>query len=350
MDKYFEEDTNYLIKNCSYLKELESKTILVTGATGLIGSTLIKTILEYSSFTHNNIKVIALGRNKEKMMKIFEKYVNDNNFSIFVGDINSKIEIEENIDYIIHTAAVTKSKVLKDHPVETTLTAILGTKNVLDLASEKHIEGMVYLSSMEAYGTFEESLTVNEEMLGYIDLKNVRNGYAESKRMCEFLCNAYFTEYNVPVKSARLAQTFGAGVPVDDTRIFASIARDVINKENIVLHTKGLSEANYCYISDTINAILTILIKGVNGETYNIANEKCHTTICDMANMVCEKIANGNIKVVFDIPEDVSINGYAPDTKMKLSSEKLRGLGWKPQYDLEKSYQRLILSYKERMK
>lgn len=144
MDKYFEEDTNYLIKNCSYLKELESKTILVTGATGLVGSTLIKTILEYSSFTHNNIKVIALGRNKEKMMKMFEKYVNDNNFSIFVGDINSKIEIEENIDYIIHTAAVTKSKVLKDHPVETTLTAILGTKNVLDLASEKHIEGMVY--------------------------------------------------------------------------------------------------------------------------------------------------------------------------------------------------------------
>lgn len=350
MDRYFEEDINFLIKNCLCLKELKNKTILVTGATGLVGSTLIKTILEYASFTHSNIKVIAFGRNKEKMMKMFEKYVNDKNLSVLVGDVNSKIEIEENIDYIIHTAAVTKSKVLKDCPVETTLTAILGTKNVLDLASEKHIEGMVYLSSMEAYGIFEKSLTVNEEMLGYIDLKNVRNGYAESKRMCEFLCNAYFTEYNVPVKSARLAQTFGAGVPVDDTRIFASIARDVINKENIVLHTKGLSEANYCYISDTINAILTILIKGANGETYNIANENCHTTIRDMANMVCENIADGNIKVVFDIPEDVSINGYAPDTKMKLSSEKLRGLGWKPQYDLEDSYQRLILSYKERMK
>ena len=350
MDRYFEEDINFLIKNCLCLKELKNKTILVTGATGLVGSTLIKTILEYASFTHSNIKVIAFGRNKEKMMKMFEKYVNNKNLSVLVGDVNSKIEIEENIDYIIHTAAVTKSKVLKDCPVETTLTAILGTKNVLDLASEKHIEGMVYLSSMEAYGTFEKSFTVNEEMLGYIDLKNVRNGYAESKRMCEFLCNAYFTEYNVPVKSARLAQTFGAGVPVDDTRIFASIARDVINKENIVLHTKGLSEANYCYISDTINAILTILIKGVNGETYNIANENCHTTIRDMANMVCENIADGNIKVVFDIPEDISVNGYAPDTKMKLSSEKLRGLGWKPQYDLENSYQRLILSYKERMK
>ena len=196
MDRYFEEDINFLIKNCLCLKELENKTILVTGATGLVGSTLIKTILKYASFTHSNIKVIAFGRNKEKMMKMFEKYVNDKNLSVLVGDVNSKIEIEENIDYIIHTAAVTKSKVLKDCPVETTLTAILGTKNVLDLASEKHIEGMVYLSSMEAYGTFEESLTVNEEMLGYIDLKNVRNGYAESKRMCEFLCNAYFTEYN----------------------------------------------------------------------------------------------------------------------------------------------------------
>lgn len=350
MDRYFEEDINLLIKNCLCLKALKNKTILVTGATGLVGSTLVKTILEYASFTRSNIKVIALGRNKEKMMNMFEKYINDNNFCLLVGDVNSKIKIEENIDYIVHTAAVTKSKVLKNYPVETALTAVLGTKNILDLASEKHIEGMVYLSSMEAYGTFKESLTVKEEMLGYIDLKNVRNGYAESKRMCEFLCNAYFMEYNVPVKSARLAQTFGAGVPLDDTRIFASIARNVINKENVVLHTKGLSEANYCYISDTINAILTILIKGINGETYNIANEACHTTICDMANMVCETIANGNIKVVFDIPEDVSVNGYAPDTKMKLSSEKLRDLGWEPQYDLKESYQRLILSYKERMK
>lgn len=350
MDKYFKEDIDYLVKKCTYLNDIHDKTILVTGATGLVGSTLIKTLLEYNRHMNINLKIIALGRNEEKMLTTFENYLQDESLKIFICDINSKIEILDDINYIVHTAAVTKSMILKDFPVETALTSILGTKNILELAKEKQVYSMVYLSSMEVYGTFGKSQIVNEEMLGYIDLKNVRNGYPESKRICEFLCNAYFKEYGVKVKSARLAQTFGAGVPLDDTRIFSTIARSVIQSKDIVLHTKGLSEANYCYISDTINGILTILIKGINGEVYNISNESCHTTICNMAEMVCEKIAEGKIKVVFDIPEDVSSNGYAPDTKMKLSSEKLRKLGWKPQYNLEDSYKRLILSYKERMK
>lgn len=350
MDKYFKEDINDLIKNCDSLTSLNGKTILITGATGLFGSILVKSILQYNEITNNNIKVIALGRNSEKMGKLFDKYKNNINLKIYLSDINNKINIEEDVDYIIHTAAITKSKLLIDYPVESTLTSIIGTKNILELAKEKNVQGMVYLSSMEIYGVFNESVTINEDMLGHIDLKNVRNGYAESKRICELLCNSYFKEYGVNVKSARLAQTFGAGVPLDDTRIFAAIARSVINNENIILHTLGLSEANYCYISDAINAIFTILVKGKNGESYNVSNEECHTTISNMAEMVCSQIANGSIKVIYDIPQDVSINGYAPDTKMKLSSEKLRELDWKPRYNLKDSYKRLILSYKERMK
>lgn len=350
MDRYFKEDINYLIKNCSYLKDMNNKTILVTGATGLIGSTLIKTLLEYNRYSNGNLKIIALGRNKEKILVEYEDYLQDENFKILICDINSKIEISDDINYIVHTAAVTKSKILKDFPVETALTSVLGTKNILDLAKEKRVDSVVYLSSMEIYGSFSKSQVVDEDMLGYIDLKNVRNGYPESKRFCEFLCNAFFKEYGVKVKSARLAQTFGAGIPINDTRIFSTIAKNVIQGKDIILHTKGLSEANYCYISDTINGILTILIKGIDGEVYNIVNEDCHTNIYNMAKMVCEKIAQDKIKVVFDIPADVSINGYAPDTKMKLSCEKLKKLGWKPQYNLEDSYRRLILSYEERMK
>lgn len=350
MDKYFKEDIDDLINNCDSLSKLNNKTILVSGATGLIGSALIKTILEYNRITGNNVNIIALCRKREKLIEIFKDYLNDKWFKFYLCDINNKINVEEKIDYIIHTAAITRSKMLVDYPVESILTSIIGTKNVLELAKEKHVSSIVYLSSMEVYGVFEESNIVNEKMLGYIDLSNVRNGYAESKRMCEILCNSYFKEYGINVKSARLAQTFGAGIPLNDTRIFAMIAKSVINNEDIILHTKGLSEANYCYISDAINAIITILIKGKNGESYNISNEKCHSTISNMAELVCNQIANDNIKVVYDIPNDVSVNGYAPDTKMKLSSDKLRELDWEPKYDLKESYKRLILSYKERMK
>lgn len=350
MDKYFKEDVDYLIENCSFLEQLNNKTILITGATGLVGSLIIKTLLENNKQKNSNIKIIALGRNKEKFNEIYKSYINDKNLKIILCDITDKLDIKEDINYIIHTAAITKSKLLVDYPVETTMIAINGTKNILELSKEKNIDSMVYLSSMEIYGTFKESNLIDENMLGYIDLKNVRNGYPESKRMCEYLCNAYSKEFNINVKSARLGQTFGAGVPTDDTRIFACIARSVINNEDIILRTKGLSEANYCYISDAINAIFTILIKGVSGESYNVSNEECHTTIREMAEMVCEKIANNKIKVVYDIPEDVSINGFAPDTKMKLNSNKLKQLGWNPKYNLLESYKRLISSYKERMK
>lgn len=350
MDKYFKEDINYLIENCKYLRVFDKKTILITGATGLIGSLLIKTILENNKDKKMNTKVIALCRNEEKFKEMFNEYLNDVNLKFILSDIKDNVKIEDSIDYIIHTAAITKSKLLVDYPVETTVTAIMGTRNILELAKEKEVSSMVYLSSMEAYGTFKESNIIDEDMLGYIDLKNVRNGYPESKRLCEYLCNAYAKEYNVNVKSIRLAQTFGAGVPIDDTRIFASIARSVINNEDIVLHTKGLSEANYCYTADAIDAIFTVLINGLNGEVYNVANEECHTTISKMAQMVCKEIANDKIKVVYDIPEDIFSKGYAPDTKMKLSSNKIRKLGWTPKNNLLDSYKKLILSYEERMK
>lgn len=349
MDKYLQSDISYLIENCKYLNNLDNKTIMITGATGLIGSLLIKTILENNKIKNSNIKVLALCRNKDKFNNIFLDYLNDENLKIILQNMEYEIDIEEKVDYIIHTAAVTQSKLLVQFPVENTMSAILGTKNILEFAKQKKVESMVYLSSMEIYGIFKESNLVSEETLGYLDLKNVRNGYPESKRICEFLCNAYAKEYGLNVKSARLAQTFGAGASLDDTRIFAHIAKSVINNENIVLKTEGLSEGNYCYITDSIDAILTILIKGIAGESYNVANEECHTTIRNMAQMVCEKIANNKIKVVFDIPEDISINGFASDTKMKLSSSKLQKLGWKPTNNLQESYKKLILSYKERI-
>ena len=350
MDKYFKEDIDYLIENCKYLRELDKKTVLITGSTGLIGSLLIKTILENNKVRKMNTKVIALCRNEEKFKEMYIDYLNDINLKLILSDIKDNVEIEDSIDYIIHTAAITKSKLLVDFPVETTMTAVIGTRNILEFAKEKKVSSMVYLSSMEVYGTFKESNTIDEDMLGYIDLKNVRNGYPESKRLCEYLCNAYAKEYNVNVKSIRVAQTFGAGVPIDDTRIVASIARSVINNEDIILHTKGLSEANYCYTADAIDAIFTVLINGSKGEAYNVANEECHTTISKMAQMVCKEIANDKIKVVYDIPKDISINGYAPDTKMKLSSNKIRKLGWIPKNNLLDSYKKLILSYKERMR
>ena len=208
---------------------------------------------------------------------------------------------------------------------------------------------MVYVSSMEMYGVLnlQDDQMVTEEMTGYLNPLALRSNYPESKRMCENMCVAYGTQYEVPVKIARLAQTFGAGVLPGENRVFAQFARSAMKGSDIVLHTEGKSEGNYCYTADAVRALLTILVKGENMQAYNVVNEKSHITIADMAKFVAEKIAEKPIEVVFDIPKENKF-GYANDTKMHLAATRLMALGWQPETDLEESYRRLIASMKNR--
>ena len=203
---------------------------------------------------------------------------------------------------------------------------------------------MVYISSMEYYGQVSDNYeNVTEDKLGYIDLSKVRSCYPESKRVCEALCNAYATQYGLEVCSARLAQTFGAGVPISDNRVFAQFAKSAVNKTDIILHTTGQSEGNYCYTADAAYGIFILLQKGEKGQGYNVANN--HSTILNMAKMVAEKLGDGQIKAEVHIPENLASLGYAPDVKIKLNSDKLKALGWQPKVDLENMFKRMVKSW-----
>lgn len=334
MNNVLEEDLKYVAEYALPYEELKGHRVLVTGATGLIGVSLVRSLLAIG-----DIQVLAFVRNINKAKSILPS---NEAINYIVGDITESIKIDGQVDYIFHCASVTSSKVMVEKPVETLMTAIVGTKNILNLAKEKNVKSMVYISSMEMYGTFDSlNHDVTENDLGYINPLTVRSNYPESKRVCENMCVAYLSEYDVPIKIARLAQTFGAGILPGENRVFAQFARSVMNGENIVLHTKGASEGNYCYTRDCMTGLLTILLKGENGEAYNVSNPASHTTIANMAEMVADKIANGKIKVIFDIPE-TNVFGYATDTKMKLNSDKLQSLGWKPQIGLEEAYIRMI--------
>lgn len=327
-------DASGITWNC-----LKSKTIVVTGATGFIGSLICRILMEASIKKDLNIKVVALVRDINKAEKIFGK---DSLISFCVQDICEPIHISGTVDYIIHCAAVTSSLTMVNYPAETISVAVDGTRSTLELAKNKNVEAYIYISSMEVYGSFDNlDRDVKESDMGYVDPLAVRSNYPLSKRLCENMCIAYMREYNVPVKIARLAQTFGPGILPGENRVFAQFARNVISGTDIVLHTKGTSEGNYCYSADAVTGILTILLKGEPGEAYNVSNPDSHTTIASMAEMVCEKIADNKIRVVYDIPKD-NIFGYAADTKMRLSADKLMRLGWRPLMGLEQAFRRLI--------
>lgn len=318
----------------------KGRSFVVTGATGLVGSLLVRALLYCDQVHGLGIKVYALVRNVEKAKQIFGE---TNAPEYLVADL-AKDEIAGDFacDYVIHAAAVTTSKLMVSDPVGTIRTAIDGTEKLLKLAVEKKAQTFVYISSMEVYGQPKTDGKTAEKDLGYIDISTVRSCYPEGKRMCECLCNAYAAQYGLNVKSARLAQTFGAGILPTENRVFAQFARSAVNGENIVLHTTGESEGNYVYTADAIRAIMLLLVKGESGEAYNIANEQSHTTIRSMAELVAEQIAGGAIRVVLDIPQDASSLGYAPPVKMWLDASKMRALGWEPTVGLADAYRRMI--------
>ncbi len=326
---------------------LKNKTVLITGVTGMIGSLLTHFLLYCNKKMNLNVSIIGLARNQKKAEKIYNKQLQSEKLKMIYSDITDPVHIQEAVDYIFHMASATTSKFFVTYPAETLNIMYAGTKNMLELAREKKVEGMLYVSSMEVYGIANPELEyTTEEDLGYIDILNVRSSYSEGKRISECLCAAYAMEFGVPVKIARLAQTFGAGILEEDNRVYAQFAKSVICKKDIVLHTAGKSWGNYCYTSDVLSAMLVLLAKGSNGQAYNVTNEVNTTTIRDMAEMVIQKFGNNNIKVAFEIPEDTLKYGYAPDVKMHLSAKKLQQLGWKPKVLLEEMYRRMLMYMK----
>ncbi len=347
-DRYLQEDLDFIADSELPFSELYHSSILVTGATGLVGSQTVMALLNMNRRRNADIHVIAMVRDGKKAERIFG---NPQGLTFLVQDVTEPICWTGGVDYIIHGASPTASKFFVTHPVETIRMAVSGTNRVLEFAKEKAVKGMVYLSSMEMYGVTDPKLSsVSEQDLGYIDVLNVRSSYSEGKRICECLCASYAKEYQVPVKIARLAQTFGAGIPYEENRVFAQFAKSVINKTDIVLHTKGESVGNYCYTRDVIQALLLLLIRGEAGEAYTVANPESSITIRGMAEMVARELAGNRIRVVLDIPEDALTYGYAPDVKMRLNSDKLQRLGWKPEVGLLETYQRMIGSMLETRK
>ena len=347
VDSVLQNDLDQFAQEFPLSAQLRDCSVLITGATGLVGSALVRALACLNRTYGLNIKILAVVRNREKARCVFGQLLVRPDIILIDGDVTEDIQVEEEIDYIFHTASITASKVFVTQPVQTLMTAIIGTQKILELAREKAVKSFVYVSSMEAYGITDPSLErVHENDLGYIDILSVRSSYSEGKRTCECLCSSYASQYGVPVKIARLAQTFGAGVSVNDNRAFAQFTKACIAGQDIVLHTEGKSVGNYCYSTDAVNGLLTILLRGENANAYTVVNESTSMQIRQMAQLVSDTLTDGRTKILFDIPESALTYGYAPDVTMRLSNEKLSALGWKPTVDLPEMFRRLEASFR----
>ena len=329
-------DIEDFVKNFTLANFLDGAKFLITGATGLIGSTLVRCLLALNK----DIQITCPIRNLKKVKAIYGEEVESIRFieCNLVAYLNNLTE-KDNFQYIIHCASPTSGKYMTEHPVDTYMLAIDSTRAILEYARKVQTD-IVYVSSLEYYGQNFDDVLITEDMQGYVNNTDPRSSYPLGKRAAEYLCAAYAKQFDVNVKVARLTQTFGAGVSADDNRVFAQFARSVIEGKNIIMHTKGESAKPYCYTIDCVSAILYILLRGEKGEAYNVANQETYISIKDMANFLCTHF-NLQLKVVIEEHPDM---GYAPVTKLNLSTEKLKGLGWLPRYGLYEMFDRLIKS------
>lgn len=349
-NEVFQEDLERLAKmNCIPWDALAGKRVLITGATGLIGYTLVSALLYYSKTRDAHIQIVALVRDVQRAQKKFEAQLAEKcDLELIQGTVEALPEIHGEVDYIIHGASPTASAYFVEKPVETIMTAIIGTRNMLELAREKSVAGFVYLSSMEVYGEVTSGTAQKEENLGYIDLFSLRSSYPESKRMAENLCYAYAGEYGVPAAVARLAQTFGPGVDWNDGRVFAYAARCALTGEDIHLKTSGTKENMYLYTADAASALLLLLVKGERGTAYNVGDPASYCSVKEMAEIAAQALGNGSVSVLINTATEEETSGlYRPEGCLKLDIEKLRGLGWKETVDLAEMFRRMKAGFEK---
>jgi len=262
MNKILLEDLNNLDIPNGIKSALSNSTIVVTGATGLIGSLLVKCL----ACLDLGIKFILPVRNKDKALACFNGY---DCVEIQQCDIPSFFNgLTIDIDYIFQCASPTNGTYISEHSAETLLLPIESMKAISEYARMHSVKSIVYLSSIEYYGENHDDKLIDENFIGAIDMSSARSAYPLGKRTAEYLSFCYANEYDIPVKIARLTQTFGAGISNEDNRVFAQFARSIIQNQDIILHTQGNSAKPYCYTTDCISALIYILIKGKNGEAY----------------------------------------------------------------------------------
>lgn len=308
--------------------------IMVTGATGLIGKNLINYLHQIEPMSH----IIAVVHSMTKAKCIFpdEPWI-----TLIETDINDPFIMEGPVDFIIHGVSITSSRDFVRIPVDTIMTEVNGTRNMLELARKKQVKSFVYLSSLEVYGVPTNDTKISENAPCNLDTMWERSCYPESKRLCESMCAAYHAQYGVPAKVIRVTQTFGPGIDYNDSRVFAEFARCAMERRDIVLHTKGLTKRSYLSTKDAARAILTVLLKGENGVAYNAANESTYCSIYEMAQLVAKDICGGEIEVKIH-EENIEQFGYLPELKMNLDISRLQALGWEAIDSLADIYINLI--------
>lgn len=327
--------------------DFSGATILVTGAAGFLPAYMVETLLHLNEHRlAKPAKVIALVRNLDRARLHFAHHLHREDFQIVAQDVSAPLTIEAKLDYIVHAASQASPVYYRTDPVGTLSPNVMGTHHLLSAAQRDGSRGFLYFSSGEIYGVVPPgSGAIAENVGGWLDPTDLRSCYGESKRMGETMCVAWSRQFSVPTRIARPFHTYGPGMKLDDGRVFADFVRDILKGGPIVLNSDGSARRSFCYLADATIGFFTVLLKGANGEAYNVANPGGECSISELADRLAAAYSEQGMTVERRARLDAS---YMPSPILSTKPDiaKAMALGWEPRYGIEEGFRRTVDSYR----
>lgn len=319
---------------------LSGATVLVTGASGMLPSYALYSLLALNDRHGAGITVHGLVRNEAKARRQLADVLGRPDFRLVVQDVSEPLALPGPLDYVIHGASAARPALHGTEPVATIKANLLGVFRLLDLCVTKRSSGLVLMSSAEVYGTQPPGAgLIDEQSYGGFDILNPRACYAEGKRGAETICASYQTQFGIQCRIARFGHIYGPGMAPDDGRVQADFAANVVAGRDIVLNSDGSAVRTYTYVADAIAGMFYALLRG-DQLAYNIADPAGLVTIRRLAELFTQVRPEKGLRLVFSNESDA--RSYSPAKRQALSSARLAALGWRPLVDLPTGLDRMV--------
>ena len=318
------------------------RSALVTGATGRLGMYIVEALVKADIDWNLNLNVTVCARNEQKLKKVFGSTLALPNVHAMVQDITEPISWDGKLDYIFHLAGAASPSDFTESPVDTLWGHVKGLRNILELARQKNVKKVFYVSTVEIYGDWASPEGIREGDMGPMRCDTARACYPEAKRLGETMLAAYEAQYGIPYAGVRLCHTFGPGISLTDGRAFAEFIRCALEGRDIVLRSDGNAVRTYTYVADAIGAMLLAFTRG-DCHYYNVANPNNRISIRKLAELIAGLSPKGDVRVRFE--EGTQKLQYLPFTLGLMDVDRITALGWHPQVDLTSAFRWTMESF-----
>ncbi|MBU5488430.1 NAD-dependent epimerase/dehydratase family protein [Clostridium sp. MSJ-8] len=355
MNKILDSDLQYTYKRLSEeeVNRLKQSIIIITGCAGFLGYYFTHFLYKFRNELELK-KVICLDNFMLGYPKWIDKFKSDERFVIekfdIIKDKISDIDGAEDADYIIHMASIASPMFYRKYPIETLDANIWGLRSLLDYYAEKDIKGFLFYSSSELYGDpVPEAIPTSEEYFGNVCATGPRSCYDESKRFGETMCMLFAQRYNMPIGVARPFNNYGPGMKLNDKRVPADFAKDIVEGKDIVILSSGSPTRTFCYIADAIAGYFKILLHG-KYDYFNIGIEEPEISISELAEIYKEagqEIFGYKGNVIYNTSEDKEYLTNNPERRCPNIQKARKILDYEPTILVKEGVYRFLQFIKE---